>query len=64
MEIGLWRIDDGIQQVELGDMPSEKQLEALLERDPTILGECLLIVPEFWKPNVIASRVFRSSIRG
>jgi len=31
MEIGLWRIDDGIQQVELGDMPSEEQLEALHE---------------------------------
>lgn len=44
MEIGLWRIDDGIQQVELGDMPSEEQLEALLERDPTILGERLLII--------------------
>lgn len=44
MEIGLWRIDDGIQQVKLGDMPSEEQLEALLERDPTILGERLLII--------------------
>jgi hypothetical protein len=31
LEIGLWRIDDAIQQVEPGDMPSEEQLGALLE---------------------------------
>lgn len=44
MEIGVWRIDSGIQQLELGDMPTEEQLESLLEKDPTILGDRLMII--------------------
>jgi hypothetical protein len=44
MEIGVWRIDSGVQQVELGDIPTEEQLEALLEKDPAILGDRLMII--------------------
>lgn len=44
IEMGMWRIDGGIQKISLGDMPSEEQLESLLERDPSILGEPLLVV--------------------
>ena len=44
MEIGVWRIDSGIQQVELGDIPTEEQLESLLESDPTILGDRLMVI--------------------
>ena len=44
MELGLWRIDSGVERVELGGMPSEEQLEELLQRHPAILGETLLIV--------------------
>lgn len=44
MKLGLWRIDDGIEAVELGEMPSEEQLEELLEKYPSVLGEKLLII--------------------
>jgi hypothetical protein len=44
MQMGLWRIDGTIERVKLGDMPSEEQLESLLEKDPSILGERLLIL--------------------
>ena len=44
MEIGVWRIDSGIQQVDLGDIPTEEQLESLLEKDPTILGDRLMVI--------------------
>jgi hypothetical protein len=44
MELGLWRVDG--QPVRLGHVgvPLEKELEDLIERDPDILGEPLLII--------------------
>jgi Endonuclease NucS len=44
VEVGLWRVDD--QPVRLGaaGMPTEARLEELIEADPTILGEPLLII--------------------
>jgi len=42
--LGVWRIDDRLEEVELGEMPSEEQLEELLHKNPSILGEPLLIV--------------------
>lgn len=45
IEMGLWRID-GMKPVRLsvGALPSEETLESFLERDPTLLGETLLII--------------------
>ena len=44
MELGVWRIDDGLEEVQLGEMPSEEQLEELLQKHPSLLGEQLLIL--------------------
>lgn len=44
MELGVWRINDGLEEVQLGEMPSEEQLEELIQKHPAILGENLLIL--------------------
>jgi len=37
LDIGLWRLDDGIQRLLPTGMPSEKRLEGLIETDPSVL---------------------------
>jgi len=44
LEIGLWRIDGEPQRLAAGSMPLESRLEALIEADPTILGEPMLLI--------------------
>lgn len=45
LQVGLWRIDDNDFRVVPGvSMPSEQRLEDLIEADPTVLGERLLVV--------------------
>lgn len=44
VDIGLWRLDQGIQRVMPSGMPSEKRLEDLIESDPAVLGIRLLII--------------------
>lgn len=45
VEMGIWRIDGGKpRKLNSAVMPSERQLEELLEQDPTLLGEPLLII--------------------
>ncbi|HZL06319.1 MAG TPA: hypothetical protein VFE45_13050 [Coriobacteriia bacterium] len=44
VDIGLWRLDDGIQRLLPMGMPSEKRLEDLIETDPSVLGQPLLLI--------------------
>lgn len=45
VEMGMWRIDQGApKKLEPIKMPTEAELEHLLEQDPTILGERLLVI--------------------
>lgn len=46
LQVGLWRmVDNGKpQRVTAGSMPTERQLEELIEHDPAILGDPLLII--------------------
>ena len=45
VEMGMWRIDEGAaKRLEPTKMPTEAELEHLLEQDPTILGERLLVI--------------------
>jgi hypothetical protein len=44
LDIGLWRLDEGIRRVMPSGMPSEKRLEDLIESDPSVLGIPLLII--------------------
>lgn len=44
LEFGLWRVDQGIQRLSPQIMPSEQELETLIESDSTVLGQNLLIV--------------------
>lgn len=44
VDIGLWRLDQGVQRVLPTGMPSEKRLEDLIESDPSVLGTPLLII--------------------
>ena len=45
VEMGMWRIDEGApKKLEPTKMPTEAELEHLLEQDPTILGERLLVI--------------------
>ena len=44
VEIGLWRVDDQPVRLPVGQMPSEKRLEDLIEGDADILGQPLLII--------------------
>ena len=38
LDIGLWRLDDGIQRLLPTGLPSENRLEGLIETDPSVLG--------------------------
>ena len=40
----IWRADDGLQQLTQTGTPNEKQLEELLETDPSLLGQPLLVI--------------------
>lgn len=44
VEMGLWRVDDKPVRLVPGGMPTEARLEELIEAEPTILGEPLLIL--------------------
>ena len=44
LDIGLWRVDAGIQRLVPTGMPSEARLEDLIEADPNGLGQPLLII--------------------
>lgn len=45
VEMGIWRIDgDAPRRLTANVLPSEAELEAFLERDPSLLGERLLII--------------------
>jgi hypothetical protein len=45
VEMGMWRIDQGTpKKLEPTKMPTEAELEHLLEQDPTILGDPLLVI--------------------
>ena len=44
LDIGLWRLDDGIQRLLPTVMPGEKRLEDLIETDPSVLGQPLLLI--------------------
>ena len=44
VEMGLWRVDDKPIRLLPGGMPTEARLEELIEAEPTILGEPLLII--------------------
>ena len=44
VEMGLWRVDDKPVPLIPGGMPTEARLEELIEAEPAILGEPLLII--------------------
>jgi hypothetical protein len=44
VEMRLWRVDDKPVRLNPGGMPTEARLEELIEAEPTILGEPLLII--------------------
>jgi hypothetical protein len=44
LEIGLWRIDGEPQRMTAGSLPFESRLEELIEGDPTVLGEPVLLI--------------------
>lgn len=45
MEVGLWRLaHEGPARVAVGKLPAEDELEELVMRDPSVLGEPLLII--------------------
>ncbi|MEU6484387.1 hypothetical protein [Streptomyces sp. NPDC046887] len=44
LEFGLWRVDDKPTRVVTRPMPSESRLEELIEADPDILGDRLLLI--------------------
>jgi hypothetical protein len=44
VDIGLWRVDGAITRLPVAGMPSEERLEDLIEADPGVLGQPLLII--------------------
>lgn len=44
LEIGLWRVDDEPVRITASPMPLESRLETIIEADPAILGEALLLI--------------------
>jgi hypothetical protein len=44
LELGLWRVDGPPVRLTAGRMPTEAQLEDLIESDPLILVDPLLII--------------------
>lgn len=68
MEVGLWRVDGQPVRLTQTGVPLEKTLEDLIERDPDILGDPLLIigrqvptaygkvVDRIWAPDIQSCR--------
>ncbi len=44
LEIGLWRVDGEPSKITAASMPLERRLEDLIESDPTILGEPIMLI--------------------
>ena len=44
LDIGLWRVDGQVRRLPVAGMPNEERLEDLVEADPAILGQRLLII--------------------
>lgn len=45
VEMGVWRLDGGMpRRLSRGVLPSEEELEDIIEQDPEILGERLLVI--------------------
>lgn len=44
VEMALWRVDDKPVRLSTSGMPNEDRLESLIERDPGILGQHLLLI--------------------
>lgn len=44
IEMRLWRVDDGFDEVQTGPIDQEDRLEAILREHPEVLGEDLLII--------------------
>ena len=44
LDIGLWRVDGSIQRIASSGMPTEARLEDLIETDPAVLGQPLLLI--------------------
>src|SRR4051812_3269682 len=68
MELGLWRVDGQPMRLTPVGVPLEKTLEDLIEHDPDILGEPLIIIGRqvpcgCRKPHPCWSPVFDCHIR-
>lgn len=44
INIGVWRVDQGVVSLPSSGMPNEERLEDLIEAEPSILGEPLLVI--------------------
>lgn len=44
LEIGLWRVDGTPERVTARTMPLESKLEEIIEKDPTVLGEPIMLI--------------------
>jgi hypothetical protein len=44
LNVGIWRIDGGVRRLSASVLPTEQQLEELIQSDPAVLGEPLVIV--------------------
>ena len=44
LNVGLWRVDGEVRRLVGGGMPNEERLEDLIEADPGILGEPLMLI--------------------
>lgn len=44
LNIGVWRVDGQVRSLASSGMPSEERLEDLIEADPSVLGEPLLLI--------------------
>lgn len=44
LNIGLWRVDGEIERLSSSAIPSEERLEDLIEADPSVLGQPLLLI--------------------
>ena len=62
VEMGLWRVDDRPVRLLPGGMPTEARLEELIEAEPTILGEPLLIIGRQVATGLSHSQAFLKSV--
>ena len=45
LDMGLWRVDqEDVQRLRASGMPTEERLEDLIEQDPAVLGQPLLLI--------------------